>query len=369
MLRDVVPLVADSSACVTEPSSGRSRRVRLGLVVLIGASTYALAGTACRRGEPTASQANAQVVLYASIDEPTAQPVLDAFRKQTGIGVSVVLDSEAGKTTGLVNRIIAEAKSGRVRADVFWSGEVFQTIRLAREDLLAAYEVASAADIPHRFKDAQRRWTGCSLRARVLAYDSARTNPVELPLRWEDVAAPAFAEHLAIGNPLFGTTRGHVASMFTAWGVERGRTFLTRIHESGALIVDGNSAAVRAVLEGRARFAITDSDDVWLARTVLPTLSAAYPDLGDGGTLLIPCSVALIRGGPNPDGGRKLMEFLASSEVERMLARSEARFIPVRDALREELGIKLPPASTIPFDAVADNMDDAMQGIREILVR
>ncbi len=369
MLLDVVPPAADSFPRVTGPSSSPSRRVRLTLVVLIGASTYNLAGIACRRGEPTAVHADAPIVLYASIDEPIAQPVLDAFRKQSGVNVSVVFDSEAGKTTGLVNRIVAEAKSERVRADVFWSGEVFQTIRLAREGLLASHEVASAEDIPRRFKDEERRWTGFGLRARVLAYDSAHATLDELPRRWEDVAAPAFAKNLAIANPLFGTTRGHVASMFAVWDVERGRNFLTGIRESGALIVDGNSAAVRAVIDGRVKYALTDSDDVWLARKVLPTLSAAYLDLGDGGTLLIPCTVALLRGGPNPDGGRRLVEFLASSETERMLARSEARFIPVREALREELGVDLPPASVISFDSVADSMDDAAKVVREILIR
>ena len=48
------------------------------------------------------------VTVYVSIDEPFAREVLAEFERRTGIKAVPVFDSEAGKTTGLVNRIIAE---------------------------------------------------------------------------------------------------------------------------------------------------------------------------------------------------------------------------------------------------------------------
>lgn len=322
--------------------------------------------SACGKNETPETR---PVVVYVSVDEPFARPVLEVFRAQTGIPISAIFDSEAGKTTGLVNRIVAEGKAGRVRGDVFWSGEVFRTIRLAREGLLASSSPATADDVPDAYKDSRGYWTGISLRARALAYDAARTAREEVPRRWEDLAEGDIAKDLAMGNPLFGTTGGQVAAMFALWGPDRGRSFLSRLRDSGVVVVDGNSAAVRTVLDGRARFAMTDSDDVLTARKVRPTLHAVYPDLGDGGTLLIPCSVALLGDGPNPGGGRRLVEFLVSSDVERMMARSEAEFIPVRGWLREELGETLPPASAVSLEAVADQMDEATKAVREILVR
>ena len=58
-----------------------------------------------------------QVVVYTSLDKVFSQPVLKAFEKETGIQVLDVYDSEATKTTGLANRLIAEKDSPR--ADVF----------------------------------------------------------------------------------------------------------------------------------------------------------------------------------------------------------------------------------------------------------
>ena len=90
------------------------------------------------------------VVVYCSVDEQFARAVLKEFERRTRVRALTVFDSEAGKTTGLVNRIRAER--GRPRADVLFSGEVFNTILLAQEGLLASYDPPTAADIPRHLR-------------------------------------------------------------------------------------------------------------------------------------------------------------------------------------------------------------------------
>ncbi len=51
-------------------------------------------------------------------------------------------DVEASKTTGLVNKLIAEKENPI--ADVFWNGEFSQTIRLKEEGILQPYVSPSA---------------------------------------------------------------------------------------------------------------------------------------------------------------------------------------------------------------------------------
>jgi iron(III) transport system substrate-binding protein len=357
-----------------------------------------LGGAGCRKDAPESS-----VVVYTSVDEVFAREVLSRFEERTGRKLAIVFDSEAGKTTGLVQKLRTEAQ--RPRADVFWSSEIFNTILLAREGLLEAYDSPAAADIPPRYRDDEHRWTATALRARVLAFDTKTATAVRtadpaavhtadpaavhtadptadpaavhtadptaggLPERWEELGEPRFAGGLAYANPLFGTTRGHVAAMFALWGEERGRAFLVGLKGGGAMMLDGNSTVVRAVMDGRARFCATDSDDVLVARRQAPSLEMLYPDLGDGGTLLIPCTVAIVRGGPNLDGARALVDFLVSPEVERMLAKSDSGNIPVRTSLREELGLRLPPETKLSFDAVADAMPAAVAAVEDVLIR
>lgn len=332
---------------------------------------------ACRRGGETS-----ELVVYCSVDEVFGRKVLDVYRERTGLTLSVVFDSEAGKTTGLVNKIIREAESGRTRADVFWSSELFNTILLGRRGLLEPYDSPAAADIPSRFRDAEHRWTALAARARVLAFSSqtdgsnSRGDATEtakharmFPTTWEQLADPEFAKDLSMANPLFGTTRGHVAAMFALWGKERGRAFLTRLREGGVRIADGNSSAVRDVIAGRSRLAATDSDDVWVAQRAGEFVDLIYPDMGDGGTLLIPCSVAILKDASPREEARRLVDFLVSAEVERMLAESDSRNIPVRETLRQELGMTWPAASHVDYGDVAGAMDEAAAAVREILIR
>ena len=337
------------------------------------------AGGGCERGPESADkrggEAAKKVSVYCSVDEVFARGVLKEYEARSGVEVTAVFDTEAGKTTGLVNRIIHEAEAGRPRADVFWSSELFNTILLARQGLLGPYDSPAASNIPDRYKDRQHRWTALAVRARVIAFDPSRIAPDELPTSWEELSRPRFAGVTAIANPLFGTTRGHLAAMFALWGEQRGRAFLTGLRDGGAFVADGNSATVRALIAGRVRIAATDTDDVWVAQRRAglkggpASLDLRYPDLGDGGTLLIPCSVAIVKGGPNAKAARKLVDYLVSAEVERMLAESDSRNVPVREALRKELDMEWPPESRVTFDAVADAMDDAAAAAREILLR
>ena len=337
--------------------------------LLVCGVLFAATQCGCNRKPEQSGEGAGRVVVYCSVDETFAREVLAKFQLNTGIEVATIFDSEAGKTTGLVNRVIREAQSGRPGADVFWSGELFGTMRLAQAGLLAVYQPPSVEDIPPSYRDPKHRWTALALRARVLAFDPKRTPPDELPMRWEDVAKPEIARHTAIANPLFGTTRGHVGAMFALWGAERGRAFLHSLRDNGALIVDGNSAAVRAVIDGRAKFAVTDADDVWVAQRCGASLDSRPLDMGDGGTLLIPCSVGVVNGGPNPQTARQLVDFLVSAEVERMLAMSDSRNVPVRDALRRELQMPSPAGSKIGYELIAGAMGESEAAVREILIR
>src|SRR5690606_31249775 len=124
-----------------------------------------------------AQQDQKEVTLYCSVDPPFAREVVAAFEKQTGIKVRLRTDTEAGKTTGLVRLI--EAERNRPQADVFWSSELFNTIKMADDGLLAEYR-PPAEGIPERFKDPGGRWTAFGLRARVFGFNTDKVKREEV---------------------------------------------------------------------------------------------------------------------------------------------------------------------------------------------
>src|SRR5437016_1382635 len=72
------------------------------------------------------------VIVYASQDEVYAEPILEEFTKETGIKVRAVYDSEAVKTVGLANRLLAER--AHPQCDVFWNNEELRTRQLASQN-------------------------------------------------------------------------------------------------------------------------------------------------------------------------------------------------------------------------------------------
>ncbi|MCM8794150.1 MAG: extracellular solute-binding protein, partial [Candidatus Omnitrophica bacterium] len=180
-----------------------------------------------------------QVIVYVSHDQIYSEPILKEFEKSTGIKVKAVYDLEATKTTGIVNRLIAE--KDYPRCDVFWNNEIVRTILLKDKGLLSPYKSPNAQEIPEKFKDRDGYWTGFAARARIIIYNKNLLSEKEIPKSIYDLLDPHFKGKIAIANPLFGTTSTHSAALFSYLGEEKAKEFFQKLKENGVLIVHGNS--------------------------------------------------------------------------------------------------------------------------------
>jgi iron(III) transport system substrate-binding protein len=271
------------------------------------------------------------VVIYTSVDQVYAEPILQAFQKRSGIRVLPVFDVEATKTTGLVNRLIAE--KDHPLADVFWNGEFAQTILLKEKDLLSPYHSPNRSDIPTQFRDAEGYWTGFSGRARVLIINTDLVPVSEYPESVFDLLDEKFpAGRIGIAYPLFGTTATHAAAIYAALGDTQGRSYFEKIHKRGVRVVDGNSVVRDLVASGRLVFGLTDTDDACGAIKRGAQVTALFPDQKEDalGTLIIPNTVALIANAPHQTEGKALIDFLLTAEVEGQLVASGWSHIPLR---------------------------------------
>jgi len=320
------------------------------------------AGAGCGDGETD----KREVVVYCSADRGYAEPVLKAFEAAEGIKVLPRYDIEANKTVGLVQKIRAEA--GDPAADVFWSSEIFYTIRLAREGLLASYTSPSAAGWPSRLVDPQRRWHGFAQRARVIAYHSGRVKGEEAPKRLEDLLEAKWKGRIAMAAPEFGTTGGDVASWFAHYGPRRAEEVLKGLKANAVRIASSNSHAVRMLAAGQVDVCLTDTDDVYAGQRNGWPVAMNLLDQGGDGALVIPNTVALIRGAPHEEEAKALIDFLLSARAEAMLARSDSHNTPVRPSVGEEFpAYAIPRALDVPYGKVADALPEAVRKAGEIL--
>jgi iron(III) transport system substrate-binding protein len=311
-----------------------------------------------------------QVVIYTSLDQIFSEPILKEFEKKTGIKVKAVYDVEAAKTTGLVNRLIAEKDNPQ--ADVFWNSEVGRTLVLKRKGILQPYFSPSSKDIPTQFKDSQGYWTGFAARARIIIVNTNLVKSGEEPESIFNLAEQSWEDEVAIGNPLFGTTATHSAALFVKLGDEKAKEYFQELKSNGIAIVAGNSVVRDRVVAGEQKVGLTDTDDANLAIQEGKPAKIVYPDQETMGTLVIPNTIALIKGAPHAEEGKQLIDYLLSEEVESKLAYSGSMQIPVR--LTVKTPEYVPPigkikAMDVSYEDIADKMEYSARILQETFLR
>jgi iron(III) transport system substrate-binding protein len=341
--------------------------VRTGVVVW---GCFALIATsACRGSDPTSGEQRArQVTSYVSADRPFSEPVLREYERRSGVRVDVVYDTEETKSTGLANRLLAE--QARPRADVFWSNEPVRTLVLKSKGVLAPYRSPSAEGIPPALIDPDGFWTGFSARIRVIAYNAKLVTPRDAPQSVFDLADPKWRGQVAMADPRFGSTSFHVAALYALAGEEKMDDFFRRLKANGVRIVDGNSVVRDMVARGEARVGLTDTDDVNVAIEDGQLIGMVLPDRNGLGVPVMPNMTSLIANAPHPDEGKRLIDYLLSPDVERMLAQSEAVQIPLHAGVA---GPKNIPAidtfkpMTLDFAKAASRVEEVTHRLAAIL--
>ncbi len=317
-----------------------------------------------------AKEGQKEVVVYTSVDQVFSEPILKDFEKKTGIKVKAVYDVEATKTVGLVNRLMAEKENPK--CDVFWNNEIVRTIVLKKKGVLTPYNSPSAEDIPSQFKDKDYYWTGFAARARVLIYNTKMLKETDLPKSIFELTEPKWKGKVALAYPLFGTTATHIAALYAILGREKAEEYLKALNANKVVIVDGNSVARDMVVKGKLPLAFTDTDDANVAIQSGKPVKMIYPDSNGIGTLLIPNTVALIKGCPHPDEGKKLIDYLLSKEVESKLAFCESANMPIRDGVKKPLHVpefSSIKAMEIDYYKVAENLDRSARFCQGLFVR
>jgi len=229
------------------------------------------------------------VVAYISQDQVYAEPFLNEFKRETGIRVRPIFDSEAVKTVAIANRLLAER--ARPQCDLYWGNEELRTRQLAAQDLFRKTNA----------------WTTIGYRSRRLVINTNKLTLAGAPRSLLELTNPIWRGQVALAYPLFGTTSTHFLALRQQWGDDAWQNWCRALQANRPFLVDGNSVVVQFVSRGQARIGLTDSDDIAAAqREGAPV--AALPLTAE--SLLIPNTIAVVRAAPHPAAAEQLYEFL-----------------------------------------------------------
>lgn len=319
-----------------------------------------------------------RVVVYCAQDQEFAEGVFADFEREAGLAVAPKFDTEANKSVSLAAGL--EAERGRPRADVHWNNEILNTIRLARAGVYEPFTSPAHAPFPDWTRPADRSWQAFASRARVLLVNTDLVPETDRPTSLLDLTQPRWKGNVAMAKPQFGTTATQAACLFDALGADAARAFYRGLKANDVRVVPGNKQVATGVAAGTYAVGMTDTDDALIELNAGKPVELVYTDRDPNpvhprlGVLYIPNTVALVKGGPNPEGGRRLIEHLLRPETERRLADGGGFQIPLNPAVTANL----PAAGARPervkrmdvdFEKAADLWDEAQAFLRDEFAR
>ena len=244
-----------------------------------------------------------EVIAYCAQDQEYAEPLFREFEQESGIKVHPVFDSEAVKTVGLANRLLAERS--HPQCDLFWGNEEMRTRQLAAADV---FRVTNG-------------WIAFGYRSRRIVINTNLVDLANAPHSLFELTNSIWQAKVAFAYPQFGTTAAHFHALRQLWGETVWLNWCHALVANKCLIVEGNSVVVKTVGSGQAALGITDSDDIAAGqREGLPV--APLPINRE--TLLIPNTLGLVRGASNPAATEALSAFLQRPQVLNRLIEAAA---------------------------------------------
>ncbi len=303
---------------------------------LTAALAGALALAGCGGGK------SREVVIYTSQDEVYAEPIFKDFEKETGIQVRAVYDSEAVKTVGLVNRLLAETNNPQ--CDVFWNNEEFRTRQL----------------LAHGVFRETNAWAELGYRSRRMVVNTNLLPLDKAPKTFSEATNELWRGKVALAYPLFGTTSTHFLALRQHWGDEQWQAWCRALVANQPKVVDGNSVAAKLVARGEVWIGFADSDDI-AAEQHDGAPVVALP-VGDE-TLFLPNTVAVTRGAPHPAEAEKFFEYLQRKEVSQRLVDAQALEGSTLDSTKGE------PQLKVDWDGLLKDLDSATKEMDTIFLR
>ncbi|CAC9631557.1 Ferric iron ABC transporter, iron-binding protein [uncultured Gammaproteobacteria bacterium] len=155
------------------------------------------------------------VTVYSSRKAHLIKPLFDAFTKESGIKIVYL----TGKGGALIERLQLEGKN--TQADVFMTVDAGNLWYAGSQGLFQSVKTPILEkNIPMHLRDPNGLWTGLSVRARTIVYNTDKVLPSELST-YEDLASKKWEGRLCLRTSKKIYTKSLVASLIYHHGKEK----------------------------------------------------------------------------------------------------------------------------------------------------
>ncbi|MEK7439440.1 MAG: extracellular solute-binding protein [Chloroflexota bacterium] len=296
--------------------------------------TLVLTACASATPPPTVAPASAaapsgSLVIYSGRSEALIKPVIEKFKAKYP-AVTVAL--KAGSNSELANALIEE--TANPQADVFVATELMTLQSLADKGVFEGYKSANLKDVSSQYQHPDGLWTGLTLRARVIMYNTDLVKADDAPKSIFDLTNPKWKGQIAAAGSANGSLQAQVAEMRQLLGDEKAQKWLTDLKANEVKFFGGHTDVRKAVGAGEFKIGLVNHYYYHLQVAEKSKVAVIYPDQGkeELGLIVNATGAGLIKGAKNLNNAKAFVDYLLSAEGQEIFAQLNYEYPLRKDA-------------------------------------
>jgi iron(III) transport system substrate-binding protein len=343
-------------------------RVVLSIVLsalVLGACGDSEGGGAAAENDNADNESGQELVVYSGRNENLVRPLLDRFKKDTGIDIRV----RYGDTNEMLATILEEGDN--TRADVFFSQDAGALGEMARRKLLAPLAQAQLDLVPASFRDPGGTWIGVTGRARVVAYNTDKLTEADLPKSVFELTEPKWKGKVGF-PPSNASFVAYISALREQHGDQRVEQFLQGLKANEAKKFDNNVLTLEAIAAGEIEVGLVNHYYLYgeLKDTPNAPVKNFYPGQQDGGegTFVNVAGVGILNRTKNRAAADRFVQYLLDTGAQEYF-RDETTEYPLRqgvNAIPELPAISSLKLIDVPLSELGKDLQGTVELIRRI---
>lgn len=251
------------------------------------------------------------VVIYNAVSTKLIQAFVEDFEKQNpGVKAEVI----SGGSGELLTRIKAERANPRGDVLVGPDADVFD----ADLSLFEGYDSKEKGGFDKAAIGPDGKYYGFSTNFQAFIVNTKMMPLDKAPKSWTDLAKPEYKGKILMASPAqSGSAYSQMHQILMLYGWDT----MTKIVQN-TTFVPSSKLAFQNVAKGEIAVGLTSEFNILVSKLEGNPVEAIYPS--DGTALIIDAN-GLIKGGPNPENGRKFLDYISSAKAHGILVEVDKR--------------------------------------------
>lgn len=272
------------------------------------------------------------VVVYSARGEQLMKPLVEAYKKETGVDVQLVSDKEGP----LMERLKAEGSNSpadillTVDAGNLWQASNMGLLKPVKSKLLDA-------NVPAHLRDPKGEWYGLSVRARTIFFNTQKVKPEQLS-SYADLADPKWKGKLCLRTSKKVYNQSLVAMMLEDQGKAKTEQVVKGwVNNLATDVFPDDTKMLEAIGAGQCEVGIANTYYYGRLMDKSPNLPVGifWADQKGKGTHVNVSGAGVTKYAKNEKGAVRFMEWLSSEKAQNLFADVNMEF-PVNPKVKPD---------------------------------